>query len=92
MLDLDTHMLLYAATGALSATEIRLRRGDGWSISAIVLWEIAKLAQLGRIDVESTIGRSSVRWRVSMCDRAALQDIRARRRGAKHLRLPPELR
>jgi PIN domain nuclease of toxin-antitoxin system len=24
-------------------------RGDRWSISAIVLWEIAKLAQLGRI-------------------------------------------
>jgi PIN domain nuclease of toxin-antitoxin system len=29
-----------------------MRRGEPWSISAIVLWEIAKLAQLGRIQVD----------------------------------------
>lgn len=52
MLNLDTHVLLHAVTGALRPREIRLLRGDGWSLSSIVLWEVAKLAQLGRIDVD----------------------------------------
>ena len=52
MLNVDTHVLLYAVTGALRARETRLLSGDRWSISAIVLWEIAKLAQLGRIAVD----------------------------------------
>jgi PIN domain nuclease of toxin-antitoxin system len=52
MLNVDTHILLYAVTGALSRRESRLLSGDRWSISAIVLWEIAKLAQLGRIDMD----------------------------------------
>ena len=52
MLNLDTHILLYAVTGALRPAEARLLRADRWSISAIVLWEIAKLAQLGRITVD----------------------------------------
>ncbi|SRR6266542_2794770 len=52
MLNLDTHILLFAVTGALTPAEERLLRDDAWSISAIVLWEIAKLAQLGRIEVD----------------------------------------
>ena len=52
MLNLDTHMLLHALTGDVSAAERRLLTGNSWSISAIVLWEIAKLAQLGRIQVD----------------------------------------
>lgn len=52
MLNLDTHVLLYAVAGRLTARESALLRGDRWSISAIVLWEIAKLAQLGRIAVD----------------------------------------
>ena len=52
MLNVDTHVLLYAVTGALKPREIRLLSADRWSISAIVLWEIAKLAQLGRIAVD----------------------------------------
>ena len=52
MLNLDTHVLLHAVAGRLSPTEGRLLRSDQWSISAIVLWEIAKLAQLGRIEVD----------------------------------------
>ena len=27
-------------------------KADRWSVSAIVLWEIAKLAQMGRIDLD----------------------------------------
>jgi PIN domain nuclease of toxin-antitoxin system len=52
MLNLDTHLLLYAMTGALRPREAHLLGGDRWSISAIVLWEIAKLAQLRRIEVD----------------------------------------
>src|SRR5579864_2485425 len=52
MLNLDTHIFLHAVAGRLTAREDRLLRGDRWSISAIVLWEIAKLAQLGRIAVD----------------------------------------
>lgn len=49
MLNLDTHVLLYAVRGELTNAERRVLSADPWSISAIVLWEIAKLAQLGRI-------------------------------------------
>jgi PIN domain nuclease of toxin-antitoxin system len=52
MLNLDTHVLLHAVGGRLSDSERRLLRSDRWSISAIVLWEIAKLAQLGRIELD----------------------------------------
>jgi PIN domain nuclease of toxin-antitoxin system len=52
MLNLDTHVLLHAVGGKLTAREQRLLRADRWSISAIVLWEIAKLAQLKRIEID----------------------------------------
>jgi len=52
MLNLDTHILLFALAGRLTARENRLLASNQWSISAIVLWEIAKLAQLGRIELE----------------------------------------
>jgi len=52
MLNLDTHVLLHAVGGHLSPIESRLLEKDQWSISAIVLWEIAKLAQLGRIELD----------------------------------------
>lgn len=52
MLNLDTHILLHALNGSITPTERKLLESDTWSISAIVLWEIAKLAQLGRIRVD----------------------------------------
>ena len=52
MLNVDTHVLLYAVTGALKSRETHLLRATPWSVSAIVLWEIAKLAQLGLIEVD----------------------------------------
>jgi PIN domain nuclease of toxin-antitoxin system len=52
MLNLDTHVLVHAVAGRLTKRENDLLRRDRWSISAIVLWEIAKLAQLGRIQVD----------------------------------------
>lgn len=52
MLNLDTHILINALAGSLTAGERRLLGSHQWSISAIVLWEIAKLAQLGRIEMD----------------------------------------
>jgi PIN domain nuclease of toxin-antitoxin system len=52
MLNLDTHVLLYSLSGNLSAKEKRLLANDSWSISAIVLWEICKLIELGRVELD----------------------------------------
>ena len=52
MLNLDTHILVFALRGELSARERNLLENNDWSCSAIVLWELARLAQLGRIDVD----------------------------------------
>jgi PIN domain nuclease of toxin-antitoxin system len=52
MLNLDTHILLYALTDDLRPRERVLLSNETWSISAIVLWEIAKLSELGRIAVD----------------------------------------
>lgn len=37
MLNLDTHLFLYAVAGELTTVEARLLRGNPWSVSAIVL-------------------------------------------------------
>jgi len=52
MLNLDTHVLIHAMTGEITAPEGRILRGARWGISAIVLWELAKLAQLGRVEID----------------------------------------
>jgi PIN domain nuclease of toxin-antitoxin system len=52
MLNLDTHMPIYALVGTLNEKEPRLLSENPWSISAIVLWELSKLLQLGRIDAD----------------------------------------
>jgi PIN domain nuclease of toxin-antitoxin system len=52
MLNVDTHVLIDAMAGLLPAREERLLRCETWSVSAIVVWELAKLAQLGRIELD----------------------------------------
>jgi len=52
MLNLDTHVLIHAMTGEITARERRILSAARWGISAIVLWELAKLAQLGRIELD----------------------------------------
>ncbi|HET9742914.1 MAG TPA: PIN domain-containing protein [Terriglobales bacterium] len=52
MLNLDTHIFLFALDGHVNTTERRLLEENPWGISAIVLWELAKLCQLKRIDVD----------------------------------------
>lgn len=52
MLNLDTHILLYALQGDLSPKENKILSSQPWSISAIVLWEISKLVELGKVDLD----------------------------------------
>lgn len=52
MINLDTHVLIDALAGRLKANEQQLLERNRWSISAIVLWEIAKLVQLGRLEID----------------------------------------
>ena len=52
MLNLDTHILVFSLTGALRSAERALLSQARWSISAIVLWELAKLVQLGRVEMD----------------------------------------
>jgi PIN domain nuclease of toxin-antitoxin system len=50
MLNLDTHILIHALSGDLTAGEAHQLADEPWGISAIVLWEVARLRQLGRIE------------------------------------------
>jgi len=52
MLNLDTHILIHALKGQLTVKEREVLANDQWGISAIVIWELSKLAQLGRIDLD----------------------------------------
>jgi PIN domain nuclease of toxin-antitoxin system len=52
MLNLDTHVLIHALAGTATAKERRVLADDTWGISDIVLWEVTKLHQLGRIDLD----------------------------------------
>ena len=52
MINLDTHVLAFALAGIVTDRERRVLTEHTWSISAIVFWELAKLAQLRRIDVD----------------------------------------
>ena len=52
MLNLDTHILIFALGGQLRDGEQSLLAGSRWSISSIVLWELAKLVQLGRLEMD----------------------------------------
>jgi len=52
MLNLDTHIVIYLLAGELNAKENQIVGSGPWGISAIVLWEIAKLVELKRIEIE----------------------------------------
>lgn len=52
MINLDTHVLIDALRGRPKANEQQLLERHRWSISAIVLWEIAKLVRLGRLEID----------------------------------------
>ena len=52
MLNLDTHVVIFAITGALRPGERELLSANRWSMSSIVLWELAKFSRLGRVDID----------------------------------------
>jgi PIN domain nuclease of toxin-antitoxin system len=52
MLNLDTHIVIHALQGSLTEKERLILSADTWSISGIVLWEISKLVQLGRVEMD----------------------------------------
>ncbi|MCB0325255.1 MAG: type II toxin-antitoxin system VapC family toxin [Bdellovibrionales bacterium] len=52
MLNLDTHILIDALIGDLSKKEEKALAAHEWCISSIVLWEISKLNQIGRIELD----------------------------------------
>jgi len=59
MINLDTHILIFALAGHLRRRERELLEHDRWAISCIVLWEIGKLVQLGRLNMD--LGDRAVR-------------------------------
>ncbi len=63
MLNLDTHILIGVLAGDLSERESHLVANEDLAISDIVLWELAKLIQLGRLsmDLDSVAFRRSLR-------------------------------
>ena len=52
MINLDTHVLVFALSGDLRDQERRILSDNTWSVSAIVRWELAKLAQLRRVEID----------------------------------------
>ncbi|MFQ5779401.1 MAG: PIN domain-containing protein [Nitrospiria bacterium] len=52
MLNLDTHILIHALCGDLIKKEKSVLTKEPWSISSIVIWEIAKVSQLNRIELD----------------------------------------
>ena len=52
MLNLDTHMLVALLEGDLSRQEQACLIENEWAISDIVLWELAKLIDLGRLELD----------------------------------------
>jgi PIN domain nuclease of toxin-antitoxin system len=52
MLNLDTHILISILNGDLSAREHEMVLNNELAISSVVLWELAKLVQLRRIDMD----------------------------------------
>ena len=53
MVSLDTHVLVHALAGTLLPRERAVLQTQPWGISAIVTWELCKLAQLGRVHIDS---------------------------------------
>jgi PIN domain nuclease of toxin-antitoxin system len=52
VVNLDTHVLVFALNGEITDRERRVLSANTWSLSAVVFWELAKLVQLGRIDLD----------------------------------------
>jgi PIN domain nuclease of toxin-antitoxin system len=49
MLNLDTHILIFALAGTLTVKERDLLASDSWGVSDIVFWELCMLVERGRV-------------------------------------------
>ena len=86
MLNLDTHILIFALAGQLRPREKLLLAKERWGISAIVLLEIAKLFELGRIDEAARLwqeflysDQGQLLWLKGYSHPALFQDLAARK-------------
>ena len=80
MLNLDTHILIHALNGQLTVKEREVLANDQWGISAVVIWELSKLAQLGRIDLDidsADFARALSNIHIWPLDLAVCRQIRA---------------
>ena len=62
MLNLDTHLLVSLLSGDLTQQEHTLVVNQKLAISAIVLWELAKLVELGRLILDLESSPVGPRW------------------------------
>lgn len=53
MINLDTHILLFALSGDLRRKEKQILEHQPWCVSAMVFWEITKLNVLGRLNLDT---------------------------------------
>lgn len=85
MLNLDTHILVATVNKELRPNEAALIKQESLVISDIVLWELAKLVQLGRLkfDLEGAAFRRALRYlsvmpiTVAIARRSASLDFRS---------------
>jgi PIN domain nuclease of toxin-antitoxin system len=62
MLNLDTHILVFALSGTLTPTEQKVLAAHKWGISDIVFWELSMLVRRSRItlDLEDPIVKAAL--------------------------------
>jgi PIN domain nuclease of toxin-antitoxin system len=80
MLNLDTHILIFALADELDKREKTLLSKNLWSISAVVLWELEKLFQLGRINLDihdSEVSRTLSKLHIWPIDLQVCKQLRA---------------
>lgn len=56
MVNLDTHIVVLFLAGRLSAVELGALAEKELAVSDIVLWELAKLAEMGRLEMDLESG------------------------------------
>ena len=52
MLNLDSHMIVFLLAGELTQEELKILESEDLAISDIVLWELAKLIQSKRLELD----------------------------------------
>jgi len=63
MLNLDTHILVFALSGTLTSIEQKVLAAQPWGVSDMVFWELSMLIRRGRIvlDLNDSAAKSALR-------------------------------